>query len=169
MAAATFTASSGANDTHASTTDGAARLFRKGAGKEAKLCFVGHLLMENRSGLWWLTQATGWADREAAGRLIEGLPGRHRITVDADRAYDTADFVAGLRGLNGTPQWRRTSPAGLRASTAGRCAIPATWRAGGRASGSRRRSPGSRPSRARPRPAAAYNLIRLPKLLAARP
>jgi hypothetical protein len=56
---------------------------------------MGHLLMENRSGLVvaaHLTQATGWAEREAAGRLIETVPGRHRITVGADRAYDTRDF-----------------------------------------------------------------------------
>jgi hypothetical protein len=94
------------NDTHASTTDGEARLFRKGAGKEARLCFMGHLLMENRSGLVVaarLTQATGLAEREAASGLIENLPGRHRITVGADRAYDTAGFVAGLRELNATP------------------------------------------------------------------
>jgi transposase len=94
------------NDTHASTTDAEARLFRKGAGKEARLCFMGHLLMENRSGLVvaaQLTQATGLAEREAASRLIEDVPGRHRITVGADRAYDTRDFVAGLRRLNATP------------------------------------------------------------------
>jgi transposase len=94
------------NDTHASTTDAEARLFRKGAGKEARLCFMGHLLMENRSGLVvaaQLTQATGLAEREAARRLIEDVPRRHRITVGADRAYDTRDFVAGLRRLNATP------------------------------------------------------------------
>jgi transposase len=94
------------NDTHASTTDAEARLFRKGAGKEAKLCFMGHLLMENRSGLvvaTRLTQATGLAEREAASRLIEDLPGRHRITVGADRAYDTTGFVVGMRRLNATP------------------------------------------------------------------
>jgi hypothetical protein len=94
------------NATHVSTTDREARLFRKGAGKEAKLCFMGHLLMENRSGLvvaTRLTQATGLAEREAAGRLIADLPGRHRITVGADRAYDTADFVAALRRLEATP------------------------------------------------------------------
>ena len=76
------------NDTHASTTDAEAWLFRKSAGKEARLCFMGHLLMENRSGLVvaaQLTQAAGWAEREAAGRLFEDLPGRHRITVGADR------------------------------------------------------------------------------------
>jgi Transposase domain (DUF772) len=90
------------NDTHASTTDAEARPFRKRAGKEARLCFMGHLLMENRSGLVVaarLTQATGLAEREAAGMLVEDVAGRHRITVGADRAYDTSDFVAGLRKL----------------------------------------------------------------------
>jgi transposase len=94
------------NDTHASTTDAEARLFRKGAGKEARLCFMGHLLMENRSGLVVaarLTQAAGLAEREAASRVIESVPGRHRITVGADRAYNTAGFVVGLRELNATP------------------------------------------------------------------
>jgi hypothetical protein len=94
------------NDSHASTTDGEARLFRKGAGKEARLCFMGHLLMENRSGLVvraQLTQASGLAERAAAGRLIEDVPGRHRITVGADRAYDTTGFITMLRQLNATP------------------------------------------------------------------
>ena len=69
--------------------------------------------MENRSGLVvaaQLTQATGWAEREAAGRLIEDLPGRLRITVGADRAYDTADFVAGLHGLNAKPHVAQNPP-----------------------------------------------------------
>jgi hypothetical protein len=73
------------NATHASTTDAQARLFRKDRGKEARLCFMGHLLMENRSGLVVaarLTQATGLAEREAAGKLIEDVPGRHRIWID---------------------------------------------------------------------------------------
>ena len=94
------------NETHASTTDPAARLFRKGPGKEARLSFMGHLLMENRSGLvvgTRLTQASGVAERAAALALTEAVPGRHRITVGADRAYDTRDFVAGLRALNATP------------------------------------------------------------------
>jgi hypothetical protein len=62
--------------------------------------------MENRSGLVIaarLTQAIGAAEREAASRLVEDVPGPHRITVSADRAYDTAGFVAGLRELNATP------------------------------------------------------------------
>jgi transposase len=94
------------NDTHVSTTDAEARLFRKGTGKEARLCFMGHLLMENRSGLVIaarLTPATGVAEREAASRLVEDVPGRHRITVGADRAYDTAGFIAALRRLKATP------------------------------------------------------------------
>jgi transposase len=72
------------NRTHASTTDPEARLFKKGKGKEAKLCFMGHVLMENRHGLVVsprLTAATGTAEREAAVGLVEGVPGRHRITV----------------------------------------------------------------------------------------
>jgi hypothetical protein len=62
--------------------------------------------MENRSGLVVaarLTQATGLAERDAASRLIEGVPGRHRITLGADRAYDTAGFIAALRRINATP------------------------------------------------------------------
>jgi len=79
---------------------------RQGAGKEARLCFMGHLLMEYRSGLVVaarLTQATGLAERQAASMVVEGVPGRHRITVGADRAYDTTGFVTGLRRLNATP------------------------------------------------------------------
>jgi Transposase DDE domain len=67
---------------------------------------MGHLLMENRSGLvvgTRLTPATGVAERTAATALTEAIPGRHRITVAADRAYDTAGFVAGLRALKATP------------------------------------------------------------------
>jgi transposase len=94
------------NETHASTTDPEARLFKKGPGQQARMAFMGHLLMENRHGFVvgaCLTQATGTAEREAASALIAGIPGRHRITVGADKAYDTADFVAGLRELNATP------------------------------------------------------------------
>ena len=67
---------------------------------------MGHRLMENRSGLvvaTHLTRATGLAEREAASTLIGSVPGRHRITVGADRAYDMTGFVAGLRRLNATP------------------------------------------------------------------
>jgi transposase len=94
------------NATHASTTDPDARLFRKGRGKEAKLCHMGHLLMENRHGLIvdaTLTPATGTAEREAARAMLGRQPGRHRATLGTDKAYDTADFVADLRALNVTP------------------------------------------------------------------
>ena len=94
------------NATHASTTDPEARLYRKGKGKEAKLCFLGHALMENRHGLIVdarLTLATGTAEWEAATDMIGAMAGRHRITVGGDKNYDTAAFVAGMRGLNVTP------------------------------------------------------------------
>jgi len=94
------------NETHASTTDPDARLYRKGRGKEAKLAFIGHLLMENRHGLVVdadLTKATGTAEPEAALAMLSELPGEGRVTVGADKAYDTAGFVAGARQLNVTP------------------------------------------------------------------
>jgi len=98
------------NETHASTTDPDARLARKGAGKEAKLSFTGHLLMENRNGLVVdarLTPATGTAEREAAIAMLNEVPGGHRITVGADKAYDTADFVAEMRAMKVTPHVAR--------------------------------------------------------------
>jgi transposase len=94
------------NDSHASTTDPDARLFRKGRGKEAKLCHMGHLLMENRNGLIvdaLVTQATGTAERDAAEAMLSRQRGRYRATLGADKAYDVAGFVSGLRALNVTP------------------------------------------------------------------
>ena len=95
------------NDTHASRTDPEARLYRKGPGKEAKLCFMGHALMENRSGLVvdaCLTQADGHAEREAALALIEPRADRPgRITLGGDKNYDVEDFVNELRSMNVTP------------------------------------------------------------------
>jgi len=94
------------NRTHASTTDPEARLFKKAKGKEAKLCFMGHVLMENRNGLVAaprLTQASGTAEREAAVALVEAVPGRHWITVGGDKAYDTREMVQSLRALRATP------------------------------------------------------------------
>lgn len=96
------------NATHASTTDPEARLYRKGRGKESKLCFIGHAMTENRHGLvveTEMTQATGTAERDAAKLMINALdPGsERRITVGADKGYDTADFVADLRAMNVTP------------------------------------------------------------------
>lgn len=94
------------NDSHQSTTDPESRLFKKGKGKEARLCFMGHVLMENRSGLVVdsrLTQATGTAEREAALDMVENVPGTGRITVGADKGYDAASFVSGLRKCKATP------------------------------------------------------------------
>ena len=94
------------NDTHQSTTDAEAMLARKGKGKEAKLCFAGHVLMENRNGLvvnLSVTQATGTAERDAAIEMLEQVPGKHRITVGADKNYDTSDFVSTCREMNTTP------------------------------------------------------------------
>jgi len=96
------------NDTHASTSDPEARLFRKGPGKEARLSYMGHAMTENRHGLvveTGFTQATGTAEREAAKAMIERhSPGSaRRLTVGADKAYDTAGFVADLRAMCVTP------------------------------------------------------------------
>jgi len=95
------------NETHASTTDPEAQLHRKGAGKEAKLAFLGHALMENRNGLIVdaeLTQANGLAERQTAQQMIaRHAPDARRLTLGADKAYDTRDFVADLRQLNVTP------------------------------------------------------------------
>ncbi len=88
------------NQTHASTTDRDARLYRKGPGQPAKLAYLGHVLMENRHALvvdTRLTLATGTAEREAGLEMIAARPGNHRITLGADKAYDVASFVADLR------------------------------------------------------------------------
>jgi transposase len=98
------------NDTHQSTTDPEARLARKGLGKEARLCFTGHVLMENRNGLVMdvtLTQATGTAERDTALDLLEGVSGSRRVTVGADKGYDTQDFVTRCRRMNITPHVAR--------------------------------------------------------------
>jgi hypothetical protein len=91
------------NLTHASTTAPEAPLFKKGKGKEVKLSFMGHVLMENRHGLVIsprLTVATGTAEREAAEAMVAGVPGRYRITVGGGKAYATRGFVQALRTLN---------------------------------------------------------------------
>jgi transposase len=94
------------NATHASTTDPDARLMRKGRGKEARLYYAGHVVMENRNGLAvaaQVTPATGSAERDAAKDLVAAMPGRHAITLGADKAYDTRDFVASMRAMRVTP------------------------------------------------------------------
>src|SRR4029450_8065533 len=94
------------NETHQSTTDPEARLARKGKGKEAKLSYAGHVLMENRNGLVVnvrLTEAMGTAEREAAGEKVEDIPGEKQVTVGADKNYDTQEMVKQLRERNVTP------------------------------------------------------------------
>jgi transposase len=95
------------NQTHASTTDPDAKLYRKGANQGAKLAYMGHALMENRHGLVvgaMLTPATGTAEREAAiDMIVRRSPGSRRLTLGADKAYDTKDFIADLRDLNVAP------------------------------------------------------------------
>jgi transposase len=94
------------NATHASTSDPDARLYRKGKGCEAKLGYLGHVLMENRHGLVVgaeVTQATGTAEREAAVRMVTEVPGSQRLTLGGDKGYDTAEFVQDLRARCVTP------------------------------------------------------------------
>jgi transposase len=172
------------NETHASTTDPEARLYKKGKGKEAKLCFMGHGLMENRHGLLvdaCLTFADGHAERVAALHMIEPLADRpRRISLGADKAYDTEDFVNELRSMKVTPHVAQNI-SGRRSAIDGR-----TTRHGGYAASQRIRKrieeafgwiktvAGQDKTRFRGRDrvgwaftfaAAAYNLVRLPKLV----
>jgi transposase len=94
------------NATHQSTTDPEARLAKKGAGKEAKLSFAGHVLMENRNGIAvnaCVTLAEGRAEVEAAVAMVEEIPGQHRVTLGGDKAYDTKEFVQEMRDHQVTP------------------------------------------------------------------
>jgi transposase len=94
------------NDTHESTTDADARLARKGDGKESKLSYGAHLLMENRHGLvvnTRVTLATGTCEREAAIEMVDEIPGKRQITLGADKNYDTREHVAQLRERKVTP------------------------------------------------------------------
>ena len=94
------------NATHESTSDPDARLYKKSRGGESKLAYLGHALMENRHGLLVKTQvtaATGKAEREAALRMAKKKRWRKRVTLGADKNYDTYDFVSGLRDLGITP------------------------------------------------------------------
>lgn len=119
----TFRGERRSNETHASTTDPEARLYRKGDGMEAKLCFMGHALMENRNGLIvdaCVTQADGHAERIAALAMIEPWADRpNRITLGADKAFDTQDFVNELRTMNVTPHVAQNS-SGRRSAIDGR-------------------------------------------------
>jgi transposase len=173
------------NDTHVSTTDPDARLYRKGKGKETKLCFIGHGLMENRHGLLvdaCLTLADGHAERVAALHMIEPHADRPTaITLGADKAYDAEDFVNELRTMKVTPH--------VAQNTSGRSSAidKRTTRHGGYAVSQRIRKrieeafgwiktiAGQDKTSFRGRDrvgwafifaAAAYNLVRLPKLIA---
>jgi len=94
------------NETHQSTTDPEARLFKKGRGREAKLAYLGHLLTENRNGLVvkaCVTQANGFAEREVAVKFAGEISKRRRVTMGGDKAYDTKGLIKQLRQLNVTP------------------------------------------------------------------
>jgi transposase len=94
------------NATHRSTTDPDARLYKKAQGREAHLGYLGHVLMEHRSGLIvraTVTPANGYGERDAALVMLESIPGQHRITVAADKGYDTRDFIAEVRAMQVTP------------------------------------------------------------------
>ena len=172
------------NDTHASATDPDARLLRKSAGQEARLCFMGHALMENRSGLVvnaCLTRADGHAERIAALAMIEPHADRPgRITLGADKGYDAEDFVNELRSMNVAPHvaakvrgsaldGRTMRHAGYRASQILRKRIEEAfgWLKGAAAFTRTRHRGLARVGWQFILAMAAYNLIRLPKLLAA--
>jgi transposase len=111
-----------ANDTHHSTTDPDARLYKKARGREARLGYLGHAVIEHRSGLivkTAVTPATGHGERDAALVMIETLPSARRITVAADKGYDTHDFVAELRHMRVTPHIAQHT-AGRRSAIDGR-------------------------------------------------
>jgi transposase len=100
------------NQTHESKTDPDARLYRKGKGKEAKLYYAGHVVMENRNGLavnGKITKATGTAERNAALDMLGDIAGDKRVTVGTDKAYDTQKFIETTRAMNITPHVTQNS------------------------------------------------------------
>ncbi len=108
------------NATHASITDSDALLYKKAKGHEAKLSYLGHVLIENRHGLvvnTRLTRATGRAEWDAAWAMAKEIPGRRRATVAGDRHYDNRDFVECLRTLNVTPHVAQKQHTALDART----------------------------------------------------
>ena len=185
---ADFRGETRSNETHASTTDPDARLYRKGVGKEAKLCFMGHALMENRSGLVvgaCLTLADGHAERIAALALIEPYADRPRpITLGADKGFDAQDFVNELRSMRVTPHVAQNM-SGRRSAIDGRTTRHAGYAASQRirkrieeafgwiktvaGQGKTRFRGVDRVELAFTFAAAAYNLVRLPRLLASTP
>jgi transposase len=184
-APADFKGQKRSNETHRSTTDPDAMLYRKGPGMEAKLCFIGHGLMENRSGLIVgarLTRVSGHAERLAALDMIQGVADRPvAITLGADKGYDAADFVEELRALNVRPHVAQNT-SGRRSAIDKRTTRHPGYAASQRirkrieeAFGWTKMIAGMRKTKLRGLPkvdwaftlvVAAYNLIRLPKLLA---
>jgi transposase len=173
------------NETHASTTDPDVRLYKKATGTAAKLCHMGHVVMENRSCLVVDTKATHasrTAEVEAAMAMIGAIAGQHRITVGGDKLFDTNEFVAAMRRLNVTPHVAQNDN-GRRSAVDGRTTRHSGYRASlflrkriEEALGWIKTIAGQRKTRFRGTPrvdwmftlaAAAYDLIRLPKLLGA--
>ena len=118
------------NDTHASTTDPDSRLFRKSRNTAAQLCYQGHVLMENRSGLVVgavVTHADGFGERAAALSMLDTVPGRSPKTLGADKAYDTADFVRGCRERGVTPHVAANETAQRRSAIDGRTTRHASY------------------------------------------
>ena len=174
------------NATHESTTDPDAKLARKGAGKEARLSYSVNTLMENRNGLLVDVRlhATGTAERDAAiAMLHDAVPGKRRITVGADKGYDTKDFIRDRLNSNVTPHVAQNVNARRRSAIDGR-----TTQAGGYEVSQRKRKQIEegfgwmktvacfRKTRFKGRErtqlaayfvAAAYNLIRMAKLMPA--
>ena len=172
------------NETHASTTDPDAQLLRKSGGQEAKLCFMGHALMENRSGLIvhaCLTRADGHAERIAALAMIEPRADRPgRITLAADKGYDAEDFVNELRSMNVAPHvaakargsaidGRTTRHPGYKTSQIVRKRIEEAfgWAKAAAGFGRTKHRGLARVGWQFTLAMAAYDLVRLPKLLAA--
>lgn len=180
-----FSGKKRSNETHESKTDPEAKLWRKGRGRESKLSYMGHALMENRNGLlvdFAVTEANGRAERDAAVAMLNAsVPGGRRITLGADRGYDAKEFVERLREQDVTPHIAQQSRLNRRSAIDGR-----TTRHPGYATsiGIRRRVEsifgwmksfaGLKRSRFRTRrrtelfahlAAAAYNLVRMSKLM----
>jgi transposase len=179
------------NETHESTTDPEARLYRKGDGQPARLCYMGHALMENRHGLavgGVASLATGTAERETALDLLDRLQADHRITLGADKAYDVMAFIGDLRSRSVTPhiavdghitktgKQRRTAIDGRTTRHAGYEVSQRCRKRIEEVFGWIKSSAGLAKVKVRGRARvdavftlalAAYNLIRLPKLLAA--
>lgn len=177
------------NETHASTTDPEAKLARKGSGMEARLRFTGHVLMENRNGLivqCAVTEATGTAERAVLPTLIEAARalGLEPATLGADKGYDTYGCVAATEALGVTPHFARyvtpTHPSAISAELADTPDYALSQRRRKRVEeifGWLKTTGGLRRSRVRgvkrteqlaQWAAAAYNLVRMAKLVGVR-